>query len=154
REKVEEFPPDTEEYGRLAAFWDEYGSTFVPAYGRFLAAVAAFHDFPVRRVLDLACGTGLLTRQAAAHADAVTGLDRSEAMLRVARARTGGGKVRYVRGDFRDFSLPETFDAAVCGSDSLNYLHEPGELADVFGCVSRHLAPGGFFIFDVLDHRA
>jgi SAM-dependent methyltransferase len=59
--------------------------------------------------------------------------------------------IRYVQGDFRDFHLDGTFDAAICGSDSLNYVNIPDELADVFRSVRRHLRPGGLFAFDVLD---
>src|SRR5256885_7308209 len=43
---------------------------------------------PMNAIVDLACGTGLLTRQLAAHADRVVGIDISEAMLRRARAFT------------------------------------------------------------------
>jgi SAM-dependent methyltransferase len=105
-------------------------------------------------VLDLACGTGVLTRQLAARAESVVGLDVSEPMLREARSRTDSPRVRYARGDFRDFDLGEPFDAAVCGGDSLNYLGSAGELGDVLRCVRRHLRPGGLFAFDALDHRA
>jgi SAM-dependent methyltransferase len=153
RSTVEELPPNTEPYQFLAAHWNDYAGWLVPRYGRFLAAAASYYDLPLGSVLDLACGTGLLSRQIAKRAQSVVGLDVSEPMLRRAGSCTSEGNVRYVQGDFRAFDLGETFDAAVCGSDSLNYLETPGELTDVFRCVRRHLRPGGLFAFDVLDDQ-
>jgi SAM-dependent methyltransferase len=153
RAKVEHFPPNADPYGPLAASYNEYARWFVPLYGRFLAAAGRYYGLSVRSVLDLACGTGLVSRQLARRAESVVGLDISEAMLQEARSRTPGNNVRYVRGDFRDFCLAETFDAAVCGTDALNYLGKRGELAGVFRCVGRHLRPGGLFAFDTWDRR-
>ena len=145
-------PPDTQGYEKLAGLWNDFADWFVPGYGRFVPAAGVYYRQPVRCVLDLACGTGLLTRQLAARVDCVVGLDASGAMLREARLRTTETNVRYVEMDFRNFELAESFDAVVCGSDSLNYLETAQQLADVFRCVERHLCAGGLFIFDVLDN--
>src|SRR5690348_1710333 len=52
-------------------------------------------------VLDVGCGTGQLSRLAAAAVAPgdVLGIDLSEPMLTTARARTTAPSVRYVRGD-------------------------------------------------------
>src|SRR3954453_15616094 len=55
-----------------------------------LAAVAAL---PAARVLDVACGTGFVPRRLRGE---VTGLDQSEAMVRIAAERLPGARV--VRG--------------------------------------------------------
>ena len=153
RASVKDFPPTVESYSRLADLWNQYAATFVPPYGPFLPAATRHYRTPIGSVLDLACGTGLQTRQIARRADSVVGVDASAAMLRRAADRTPDRNVRYAAGDFRAFDLGETFDAAVCGGDSLNYVHVPAELADVFVCVRRHLRPGGLFAFDVIDGR-
>jgi SAM-dependent methyltransferase len=149
----EDFPPNTNGYDVLASVWNDFAAWFVPDYGPFLKAAEVYYGQPIRTVLDVACGTGLLSRRIAVWAKSVVGLDASEAMLRQARQRLGPTQVRYVQGDFRKFALGETFDAAVCASDSLNYVQTAGELTDVFACVGRHLRPGGLFVFDVLDHQ-
>jgi SAM-dependent methyltransferase len=153
-DRVEDFPPNAEGYVRLAEVWNDYAGWFIPHYGPFLSAAAVHHGQPIQAVLDLACGTGLNTRRLYRWFETVVGLDFSEAMLQEARGRTNGSGIRYVHGDFRDFRLEETFDAAVCGGDSLNYVRTPGELTDVFRCVGACLRPGGLFAFDVLDHQA
>jgi SAM-dependent methyltransferase len=153
-EQVGRFVPNTEGYGRLATVWDDYAGWFVPDYAQFLSSAGDYYGVAIESLLDLGCGTGLLSRQLARRVKKVIGLDASELMLRQARRLTEDPNVRFVQGDFRNFDLRETFDAVVCGSDSLNYVETPDQLAKAFHCVQRHLAPAGIFAFDVLDHRA
>ena len=48
------------------------------------ALIAALHRLPPKRTLDLACGTGFLTRELPGE---VTGLDQSASMVEIARSR-------------------------------------------------------------------
>jgi SAM-dependent methyltransferase len=152
--KPEDLPPTSDPYRILAKVWTLYAQSFVPWYGDFLQSAARHYGVPIRSVLDLACGTGLVARQMAPWAESVVGLDRSPAMLEQARAGTTAANVRYVQADFCTFQLDETFDAVVCASDSLNYVESTEQLAAVFGRVAAHLRPGGLFVFDILDHAA
>jgi SAM-dependent methyltransferase len=152
--RPEDLPPNADAYDLLASVWDRYGSLNPMGYGCFLGSAADYYGQRVQAVLDLACGTGLLTRRLAGWAGSVVGLDASEGIVREARCRTPYRNVRYIQADFREFDLGEGFDAAVCSGDSLNYVGAPAEVIDVFRCVHRHLRPGGLFAFDVLDHAA
>jgi SAM-dependent methyltransferase len=154
RARAKDLPPDAEGYVWMGRAWNEFAAWFIPEYDWFLASAEGYFGQPIQAVLDLACGTGLLSRRLARRARVVVGLDASSAMLQVACRRTRAGNVRYLEADFRAFCLNETFDAAVCASDSLNYVAAPEELADVFRCVGQHLRPGGLFTFDVLDGKA
>lgn len=113
-----------------------------------------------RRALDLACGTGAATLLIAQAGARVVGIDRSQAMLRIARARARdlGLQVRWIGADIRRLRYspaargairPASFDLAVCLYDSLNYLTQPEDLAAVCASVARSLRPGGRFIFDL-----
>src|SRR5262245_1782526 len=70
------------------------------------------------RVLDVACGTGIVARMAAAHAGGrVIGLDLNASMLAVARAcaPAGSAQVEWRHGDAR--ALPfevNAFDRVYC----------------------------------------
>ena len=152
--RVEDFPPTADPYRVMAKIWSLYAGSFVPWYGDFLQSAAKHFGMPMRSVLDLACGTGLVTRQIAPWAEAVVGLDRSEAMLRQARSETDARNVRFVQADFSSFKLEESFDAAVCAGDSLNYVESTEQLEAVFRGVAAHLRPDGLFVFDTLDHAA
>lgn len=150
--EAHEFAPNSQSYERLAVLWNQC-NWIANSYNPFLQAAARYYSFPIRSVLDLACGTGTLTRQIAAWAESVVGLDASEAMLQQAREQPTDPRVRYVHGDFASFRLDQTFDAAVCCGDSINYLRTPDDLAGFFERVRDHLVPAGLFVFDTLDHR-
>lgn len=70
--------------GQAAEF---YESTFVPALFAEWAErlVAAAAPTSAEKVLDVACGTGIVARTAAGKAGTVVGVDRNDAMLAVAR---------------------------------------------------------------------
>lgn len=75
---------------------------------------------PDENVLDVACGTGLVTRTAAAKLGPqgrITGLDLNEGMLEVARnlATTGAAQPTWIRNSALDMELPDGgFDVVLC----------------------------------------
>jgi SAM-dependent methyltransferase len=93
-----------------------YDSIFVPAlFGRFAEAVAeASRIGPADRVVDVACGSGALTRAVRSRTTGrVVGIDVNPAMLAVARHR--GGAIEYVEGDGQDLPfVDDEFDVATC----------------------------------------
>jgi len=101
-------------------------------------------------VLDLAAGTGLMTRALAERGCEVTMLDLLPEMCGLARHALPPGsaaRVRIMCGDaceFRDFD-PGTFNAVVC-TQALNFVREPGLL---FETAALALQPGGVFYFDI-----
>ena len=113
-----------------------------------LRLLERFGTPPIRRVLELACGTGNFLKIFADKGLEVTGLDLSEPMLTQARKKLGK-RARLVQGDMTAFDLGETFDAAYCVFDSLNYLQTEEEVFQTFRQTWKHLKPGGVFVFDI-----
>jgi len=148
------FPPNIEPYARLAEYWNDVGASYVPHYGEILEPVSRRFDVPIRSVLDVACGGGLVSAELGAHVDRLVGIDASDAMLQRARWENPQPKFRFLQADFRNVRLDETFDAAVCASDSLNYVDTQEDLNEVFRSMHAALNPGGLFLFDVLTERA
>ncbi len=72
------------------------------------------------KVLDLACGTGVVTRAAAAKlgpAGHITGLDLNEGMLEVAKAirNPGVGGIAWISGSVLEMDFPDaSFDVVLC----------------------------------------
>lgn len=118
----------------------------------YLQTLWARHGPNPRTVLDLACGTGAVSRLLAARGLDVVGVDLSAAMLDAARPRADaeGLAIPFYQQDAAELSLaPRTFDAVICLFDSLNNILEGRRLAQAFGRVFEHLAPGGTFVFDL-----
>lgn len=100
-------------------------------------------------VLDLACGTGTMTRALAGRGYDMIGVDASADMLSEAYANGSGERILYLNQDMRSFELYGTVGAVVCCLDSLNYLIDDGDLEKTFATVHNYLDPDGLFIFDV-----
>jgi SAM-dependent methyltransferase len=120
-------------------------------YGEFQASIREAmkaRDVRPRVVVDLACGTGHTTMPWMAGTERmVIGVDRSEAMLRVARRKTG--RVRGVRQDLERLRLDVKADVVTCHFDALNHVLETEGLRRVFVNVGRILRSGGVFQFDL-----
>jgi len=132
-----------------------YDELFVPAlfqaWGEVVADAAAVG--PRQRVLDVACGTGVLACAALARvgvAGAVTGLDPNEEMLAVARRKDA--RIHWKRG--RAESLPfadASFDRVVSQFGCMFFDDPAGAMREMM----RVLRRGGRLavaVCDALDH--
>ncbi|MCC6738898.1 MAG: class I SAM-dependent methyltransferase [Planctomycetia bacterium] len=104
-------------------------------------------------VLELACGTGRVTIPLAMAGHDVTALDASAGMLRVARAKSAGLPIRFVKGDMRRFRLGRRFKLIFVTFRSFQALLTPADQRACLASVRRHLAPGGRFIVNVFDPK-
>ena len=106
----------------------------------------------VHTVLDLACGTGSLTRLLAQRGYEMIGADLSEEMLAQAAEKcrgVGDPEPIFLHQAMEDLDLYGTIDACVCCLDSVNYVTRSGKLARAFQRVHTFLMPGGLFLFDI-----
>ncbi len=136
-------------FERIAPYYDRIMQEV--EYEEWVRYVESFFPWAkgeVREVLDLACGTGTPTKILVQHGYRVVGIDRSVAMLQVARRKLGP-EVPLIAADLRKFALRKQFDAVLCLFDSLNNLLTELELSEAFENVRRHLRDGGVFVFDV-----
>ena len=122
------------DYKKWADFFEE-------CFDRFL-------DKKPEIILDLACGTGRMTRELACRGYDMIGVDGSYDMLGEAYSQGTEG-ILYLAQDMREFELYGTVGATVCCLDSLNYLLKEDELRKTFSLVHNYSDPDGLFIFDV-----
>ncbi|MEW1902427.1 class I SAM-dependent methyltransferase [Streptomyces sp. NPDC086147] len=115
----------------------------VPRAEAAAAAVLRLVPPGARTLLDLACGTGLVTERLVRPGLRVYGADAAHAMLRVAAGRVPG---RTVRADTRRLPLPDASLDAVC---AVWLLHLVPFAADVVAEAARVLRPGGVLIATV-----
>ncbi|MCF2661829.1 class I SAM-dependent DNA methyltransferase [Pseudoflavonifractor phocaeensis] len=107
---------------------------------------------PGKTVLDLACGTGSLTRELALRGYEMIGVDLSPEMLAEAAEKNrdvGEVPPMFLCQPMEKLDLYGTIDACVCCLDSVNYVTAPKKLQRAFARVHLFLMPGGLFLFDV-----
>jgi len=106
-------------------------------------------------VVDLGCGTGLWAEQLIKRGYDVLGIDISEAMIELARRRAPGAEFRVA--SLFQAELPPCTAVTSLG-ECLSYLFDTGNndraLKQLFRRVYKQLAPGGVFIFDVMEPGA
>jgi ubiquinone/menaquinone biosynthesis C-methylase UbiE len=131
---------------------ENYERYFVPAIAAPLAGdlVQAAALRPGERVLDLACGTGIVARLAAGRvgpAGRVIGLDINPGMLAVARAATPPGTViGWHQAPAHASALPDdAFDVVVCQLGLQFFPDQAAALREMH----RVLAPGGRIVLNV-----
>ena len=111
------------------------------AWKRDVLAQAAIA--PGQRVLDLATGTGDLALAAASRGASVVGLDLAPRMIRLARAKPGAGRIRFIVGDMSSLPLPPaSVDVVTTGYGLRNVPDLERALAEI----ARVLRPGGRFL--------
>jgi hypothetical protein len=116
-----------------------------PAAAEQLTALIRARKPDARTLLEAACGTGAVLRPLRAEFE-VHGFDRSEDMLRVARAKLPDIDLR--QGDMRDFEWGSRFDAVICMFSSIGYMTDYDSLEAAYGCFAAHLVPGGVLIVE------
>ena len=99
-------------------------------------------------ILDVGCGTGALTVEAAQHGHMVYGLDPSTAMLDVARRRAGGDRVIWRRGILAGFAPELQFALIYMTGHAFQELGSDAEILAHFQAVQRLLTPEGRCVFD------
>jgi SAM-dependent methyltransferase len=105
---------------------------------------------PVRRVLDIACGTGPHLVRLAERGYRMTGLDLSPKNVEFLQERLADKGIEgdVVVGDMTDFRLARPVDAAICMQDSQGHLLTNTQLVAHLRAVARNLPRGGLYIFD------
>jgi SAM-dependent methyltransferase len=145
------------EKGAVGPYGHDLAYVHDAGFGQFAVAaakelVAMLHNKGVREglVVDLGCGSGILSEGVAAAGFDVLGIDLSPAMIALARRRVPTGRFR--RGSFLDQKLPPCTAVAAVG-EVFNYLFDPAlttaRLAQALRRIHAALAPRGLLLFDV-----
>lgn len=116
----------------------------------FFRSLAA--EIGAQSIVDLGCGTGILTVTLATPGRNVVGIDPSATMLDYARRRPGGDQVNWVLGDSRAIPAAEV-DYVVMSGNVAQHIPDPHwqrALADI----AAALAPGGVLVFESRNPRA
>ena len=102
-------------------------------------------------LLDMACGTGTLSKMFAQKGFDVVGVDASEEMLSKAQEKKleENFDALFLCQKMEELDLFGTIDAAVCTLESLNHVTEKEKIREIFRRVALFMNDGGVFVFDV-----
>lgn len=110
----------------------------------FYRAVA--DEYQAESLLDVGCGTGILTVTFAREGRTVVGVDPSQSMLAFARRRQGADAVDWILGDSRAIP-PKQFDGAVLTGNVVQHILDPAWQRTLLD-LRAHLRTGGVLAFD------
>lgn len=143
-------------YTYLSDFYDLFMDNLpYNEWTKFIISTLKAHNVDNGLILDLGCGTGIISEKLSEYGYELIGIDNSEEMLSVAldKKYLSGHDILYLCQDMREFELYGTVKAVVCICDSLNYILKNDELVKIFQLVNNYLDPKGLFIFDITTEK-
>jgi SAM-dependent methyltransferase len=120
----------------------------------FYTRQASEHGEPV---LVLGAANGRVVWSLAEHGYTTVGVDPSEVMIRSAEERRGSesmevsNRARFQVADLRSLRLPDRFPLVLAPQHALGLMPGSDDLEAFLATVRHHLAPGGTFVYDVLN---
>lgn len=137
-------------YAKFATVYDEL-MTDIP-YDTYVELIElAAGEISGKKILDIGCGTGLLSAKLAKQGGEVTAVDLSADMLEVAKARATALNlsIDFIEKPMQALTGLQGYDVAIIPIDSLNYVTETAEVEETFRHIYESLRPGGLLLFDV-----
>ncbi|MSR71386.1 MAG: class I SAM-dependent methyltransferase [Candidatus Taylorbacteria bacterium] len=101
-----------------------------------------------KKIVDLGCGTGLLTCELAKRGREMTGIEPAEAMLAVARSKPYADQVTWIKGSFREMSGIKADMILMTSHVAQFFLDEKGWRA-MLESAHKALKSGGYLVFDI-----
>ena len=143
-----------DEYAAFAAIYDEWASHMTEDVPFYLELVREADG----TIVELAVGNGRAAIPIAKETGKkIVGIDRSPAMLELARAwaAEAGVDLELHEGDMRDFAVDEPAALVYCPFRALLHLPTWEDKRRVFERVSAALRPGGRFVWNafVFNHK-
>ena len=132
--------------------YNAFGWNYYPEiFGQQLLLWLERHHVQPKTCLDLGCGTGILCEILHQNGIKASGMDFSSGMIDI--ARQGNPEIRYEVADMITYCPDQQFDLVTCTGDALNHIRQLSDIRQIFQNVYRYTAPGGYFIFDILNQN-
>ena len=132
--------------------YNEFGWNYYPEiFGEQLLKWLERNNLHPKTAMDLACGTGILCGILDSAGIAASGMDFSSGMIEIARQNTP--HIPYDVADMTTYRPDKQFDLVTCTGDAVNHIPLLSDVEKIFQNVYAYLAPGGYFVFDLLNER-
>jgi SAM-dependent methyltransferase len=103
-------------------------------------------------VVDLGCGTGIITLEFATRGYRTIGVDPSPLMLNMAQRKPGADDVEWVQGGAGELGRPGA-DLVVMSGHVVQFILDDAEWLEALTRVKQALRPGGCLAFESRDPR-
>ena len=132
--------------------YNEFGWNYYPEiFGDQLLKWLDRNNLRPKTAMDLACGTGILCGILDHAGIEASGMDFSSGMIEIARQNTP--HLHYDVADMITYRPDKQFDLVTCTGDAVNHISDLGNVEKIFQNVYAYLAPGGYFVFDLLNEN-
>lgn len=140
---------DAENQTRAYDSGEAYDAQYSALYEPEIRTLTKLANAQGGAILDLCCGTGIVTVPLAQTGFEVVGVDISEAMLETARSKVEGMQnLTFILQDALEFETPQRFGLALMTGNAFQCFLTERDLERLFAKVYELLSSGGIFIFD------
>jgi SAM-dependent methyltransferase len=130
---------------RLVEIYDTVNRYAADAQPGFYSQLAA--ELGTLSIVDLGCGTGLITCELARQGYQLIGVDPAPAMLEIARHRSYGDRVNWIEGSASELGAPDADLAIMTGHVAQFFLTDESWQA-ALRALHNALRPGGWLAFE------
>ena len=132
--------------------YNEFGWNYYPEiFGEQLLKWLEAKQYHPKTAMDLACGTGILCRILHEAGIEAAGMDFSSGMIDI--ARENNPTLSFDVADMTTYRPAKHYDLVTCTGDAVNHIPELTDVEKIFANVYAYLAPGGWFVFDLLNEN-
>ena len=132
--------------------YNEFGWNYYPEiFGQQLLQWLERNNLKPKTAMDLACGTGILCDILEKAGIKAAGMDFSSGMIEI--ARQNAPHIHFDVADMITYRPDQQYDLVTCTGDAVNHIPELSDVQKIFENVFAYLAPGGYFVFDLLNER-
>ena len=132
--------------------YNEFGWNYYPEiFGQQLLQWLERNNLKPKTAMDLTCGTGILCDILEKAGIKAAGMDFSSGMIEI--ARQNAPHIHFDVADMITYRPDQQYDLVTCTGDAVNHIPELSDVQKIFENVFAYLAPGGYFVFDLLNER-
>lgn len=132
--------------------YNAFGWNYYPeVFGQQLLKWLERNHFQPKTAMDLACGTGILCGILDKAGIEASGMDFSSGMIEIAYENCPG--LSFDVADMTTYRPDRKFDLVTCTGDAVNHIPQLSDVEKIFQNVYSYLAPGGYFVFDILNEK-
>ena len=137
-------------YGEFSYIYDKLSFDIdYDYYAQNIKDLAKDYKIGNENMLELACGSGMLTQYFFDDFDRIDALDISTDMLNCFAEKYDNDKVNLIYYDMVEYEKKEFYDLIVILLDSVNYVTNPADLEKLFRNSYNNLKDDSLLVFDI-----